>query len=306
MNGKVYIGQTIRTLIERWGQHVEWAESEAKTQIPFILAIRKYGKNAFKIEEICYAETKDELDFLEVLFIIVFKSTDPNFGYNLRDGGSRGAHSEISRRRISDAHRGKPGPPQERRDRIASSVKLFWSNSSPEYKENRIRRDWHHTEEAKQAISNNIWITNGIENKKAEKEEQIPLGWRLGRVHSSHWKTGRKKGSKNINGTKVTTIWITDGTISRRYPKDQSIPDGCVHGRLITWAKGREAGFKNPHTSEWNSKIGKALTGIKRSAETKKKNALVNIGRKQSGQTVARRLAGSARTYVYREGFYGS
>jgi hypothetical protein len=60
-------------------------------------------------------------------------------------------------------------------------------------------RNWvgkHHTEESKRKIgnansliqkgSNNSqygtrWITNGNENKKIKKEEQIPNGWRLGR-----------------------------------------------------------------------------------------------------------------------------
>lgn len=64
INNKVYIGKTVNTSEARWQQHLYDAYTPAKPAYKFLLsrAIRKYGKDAFKIEDIDIATTEIELN----------------------------------------------------------------------------------------------------------------------------------------------------------------------------------------------------------------------------------------------------
>jgi len=83
INGKLYIGQTIYPLSYRFTNHI----SDAKNNRGYAMAsaIRKYGKENFKIEllEEC---SIDCLNDLEIKYIKQFNSITPN-GYNLTHGG---------------------------------------------------------------------------------------------------------------------------------------------------------------------------------------------------------------------------
>jgi group I intron endonuclease len=82
VNGKVYIGQTTKSIKERWKWHVAHKGCKFLNR-----AIRKYGKDNFKIEEIYTAFTKEELDASEKYFIKEFNTLVPN-GYNICIGGA--------------------------------------------------------------------------------------------------------------------------------------------------------------------------------------------------------------------------
>lgn len=84
INGKVYIGQTIHTLEQRWKQHLKNARNGVKTHL--YSAIRKYGEENFEPEIICSADTKEELNLLETYYIQEYNSID--VGYNMVDGGN--------------------------------------------------------------------------------------------------------------------------------------------------------------------------------------------------------------------------
>lgn len=84
VNHKVYIGQTIRGLRERWRQHVYNARHGSDYAIH--AAIRKYGEDNFELEIIDTADDRDELDSKEIYWIQVYNSMSPN-GYNLCSGG---------------------------------------------------------------------------------------------------------------------------------------------------------------------------------------------------------------------------
>lgn len=86
VNGKIYIGQTTQTLEKRWGKHCSIPSNRKAT--PFQLAIKKYGKDNFLLEELVYCFDDISLNFLEKKIILEFNSILPN-GYNLEDGGNR-------------------------------------------------------------------------------------------------------------------------------------------------------------------------------------------------------------------------
>jgi group I intron endonuclease len=98
INGKQYVGQTKYPLITRWKSHVWWAKNNL--QCALHCAIRKYGSTQFKIEQIDYAKSCQELDEKEIYWIMQLRTFTPR-GYNLTTGGKRFNFSEESKCKIS-------------------------------------------------------------------------------------------------------------------------------------------------------------------------------------------------------------
>ncbi len=97
-NGKVYVGQTTQTLRQRTKGHKNSAASGSN--LPIHNAIRKYGMEAFIIEEIATSETLDGLNALEIHYIKLLNSIVPN-GYNLNGGGFNHNQHPETRAKIS-------------------------------------------------------------------------------------------------------------------------------------------------------------------------------------------------------------
>ena len=96
-NGKVYIGQTRKSLEERSGSN----GSNYKGCPKFYNAIQSYGWDAFIAEIIDTAKTQDEAYEKEKYYIALYYSTNDEFGYNLDFGGQGGATSPEVREIIS-------------------------------------------------------------------------------------------------------------------------------------------------------------------------------------------------------------
>ena len=79
---KVYIGQTIRPIEQRFHRHINDAMNNI-LDTHFARAIRKYGKDNFIIEEIDSAKTQNELNKKEQYWIQYYNSV--NNGYNETD-----------------------------------------------------------------------------------------------------------------------------------------------------------------------------------------------------------------------------
>lgn len=93
INGKVYIGQTCKTLKHRFNQHCESSRRynrNKKHLCLFHTAIIKYGEDNFICEEIDIADSKIELNEKEKYWISFYKSNIYEFGYNLTEGGDGG------------------------------------------------------------------------------------------------------------------------------------------------------------------------------------------------------------------------
>lgn len=85
-NNKVYIGQTIRPIEQRFKRHLNDALNNI-LDTHFARAIRKYGKENFIIEQIDEAQTQDELNQKEQYWIKYYNSV--NEGYNETDAISK-------------------------------------------------------------------------------------------------------------------------------------------------------------------------------------------------------------------------
>ena len=78
-NDKVYIGQTIRPIEERFNRHMNDALHHI-IDTKFCRAINKYGRESFKIELIDMATTQEELTNREYCWINFYNSCES--GYN--------------------------------------------------------------------------------------------------------------------------------------------------------------------------------------------------------------------------------
>jgi len=93
INGKIYIGQTIRNIEKRFEEHRKKSRCRA-----IYNAIQKYGWGNF--EKDWYECPDEDLDFDEDILVSEMGTLVPS-GYNIREGGgSRGKHSEESRQRM--------------------------------------------------------------------------------------------------------------------------------------------------------------------------------------------------------------
>lgn len=79
INGKIYIGQTKYKDKEYFGSGLKIRR-----------AIKKYGLVNFKKEIIEYCSSKKDMDEKEKKWILILKTTDPEIGYNIADGGQGG------------------------------------------------------------------------------------------------------------------------------------------------------------------------------------------------------------------------
>jgi len=104
--GKVYIGQTTRTLNRRKADHAFRAKKQDRRET-FQIALLHEGFNNFMWEQIDTADDKEELDRKEKQWIAHYQSDNLLFGYNTFEGGSNSKHTPETRRKISEAMKGK-------------------------------------------------------------------------------------------------------------------------------------------------------------------------------------------------------
>ena len=129
LNGKKYVGQTTRTLEERFSEHKFCKDSYIGK------AIRKYGEENFKAEVLEECSTLEELNEREKYWIAKLNTLVPN-GYNLNGGGSNAIPTETTRKKQSDSANKRFENPDERNKisktltgrKISESKKQYFSD----------------------------------------------------------------------------------------------------------------------------------------------------------------------------------
>ena len=120
-NGKVYVGITSQDVKERWRNGEGY-----KNQLVY-RAILKYGWDAISHQVLLSGMTKEEAEEKEIEFISAFNSNNPEYGYNVSNGGNcSGTLSEEARKKISDAKMGHKfycNNPEERGEKISNAMK---------------------------------------------------------------------------------------------------------------------------------------------------------------------------------------
>jgi group I intron endonuclease len=139
VNGKQYVGQTVKALKTRWSEHKSPA---AITR--FSRAVKKYGPEAFEMSVLQVCETKEEMDFVEMFYIVLLNTKSPN-GYNLTDGGEGTSGMHPSPSTVEKMRQAKLGKKQTA-EHVASRLKGRTEG-----------KRWHgHTEETKKLISEKL------------------------------------------------------------------------------------------------------------------------------------------------------
>ena len=103
VNGKCYIGQTTIPLYKRWHAH----KKASGRCVSISGAIQKYGIDAFEIQKIDEAGSREELDAKEIAHIDAANSLIHEFGYNLRNGGMCAEFSDETRALMSAKKKGR-------------------------------------------------------------------------------------------------------------------------------------------------------------------------------------------------------
>ena len=111
VNGKKYVGQTVKSAARRWQFHLKSAKDGSACALH--CAIRKYGAEVFGLETIDLAETLDELNKKEALYIELLKTLAPS-GYNLTTGGEVRTFSAETLAKMSEVQMGKVIPEEVR------------------------------------------------------------------------------------------------------------------------------------------------------------------------------------------------
>lgn len=128
INGKIYIGQTVRSLEKRWSCHC----SASSKCLAISRAIQKYGKDNFSIEVIDTATSKNELNEKEKYWIAYYDSV--NCGYNCTYGGDGVVATDEVKRKISLANTGRKLSKESRRKLSIKKRDLYKDkNNHPRY-----------------------------------------------------------------------------------------------------------------------------------------------------------------------------
>jgi group I intron endonuclease len=99
-SGKSYIGQTYRSIQERLREH----QKDSSNCVAIYNAIKFHGWENF--EKDWYECPDDDLNKHEELMVEVLGTLAPG-GYNLKEGGGNGKHSEETKKKISEAQLGE-------------------------------------------------------------------------------------------------------------------------------------------------------------------------------------------------------
>lgn len=135
INGKIYIGQTVKTMSARISNY----KAGAKIKVNQVIsrAINKYGFENFKFEQLYTVDSRNEANYLEKYLIAFYNTTDKRIGYNVALGGvsGTGVVSPETKSKISKGNTGKIRT-QEQRD---NHSKIMKGRLSEENKNRSVR-----------------------------------------------------------------------------------------------------------------------------------------------------------------------
>ena len=223
LDGKLYVGQTRRTVEIRWSEHVTYALRFAPGNPHLDAAIRKYGPESFSVETLATASTLEELDELEIFWIDRLGTLNRNLGYNLNSGGKHPVLSQETRDKISLGGMGRVSPykgvpiPKDRYEKIKASG--IWERSATNMsEESRLRLS-----EARKGDKNPNFGGKGMTPEGIEKVAAV-LRIKYKGEGNPNWggksvtEESRRKLSESLKGRQM-------GPDNHRYRRDVSDED---------------------------------------------------------------------------------
>jgi len=102
VNGKVYVGQTWKTIQERFAEH---KVPSNKGCIHLHRALNKYGRTNFTVELITVCGTQTSADYWEAHFIKQYDTIQN--GYNIKTGGHLSKMTDATKQKLSQILKGR-------------------------------------------------------------------------------------------------------------------------------------------------------------------------------------------------------
>ena len=164
INGKIYIGQTVKSINRRWYIHKRNANKGIKNK--FYNAICKYGIECWNIEILENVEDVNLLNESEIYWIEYY-DTFKN-GYNSTTGGGQGMIlSEETKEKISKTNKGRKNPKHSKRmsGNNNPNYNKCWVNNTRIYKMINLAE--------LKAYLNEGYRHGMLENYKKRKEKKI-------------------------------------------------------------------------------------------------------------------------------------
>lgn len=241
-NWKAYIGQTSKTLRERWIQH---SQPNRKRACPLIRdAIAKYGKENFDVVILEECFSKKHLNEREHFWITSFNTVVPN-GYNLTTGGDRVELAEVSRQKIANTLKGRPNPRKGiPTNRVPWNKGKSWPTdvrkkmSDAQKRPGYVRpRGWKMSEEVRRRMSESRRGVPNIKNRGRIFTEETKLKMSLRKrgmriSPKTEFKSG--DGAKVIRNLDTGEVFFSMRAAAAKYKCDPSNFSKCANGVIKT------------------------------------------------------------------------
>ena len=214
INNKVYIGQAV-DIEDRWRNHLSSLRSNSHANTHLQNSFNYYGENAFifSIIEEC---SVDVLTRQEQFWIDYYGGVNSAKNYNQRDAGSHGAHSEESKRKISESQKGIKKAPHtisdEGRKSLSKAHIGIKHSDETRIKMSLAHKGVKHTEESKKRISKGI--KEYYNNNPDMREHLAEL--KRNRCVSQETRDKISKISKNRKVTEATKLKCSE-SLKRAY-----------------------------------------------------------------------------------------
>jgi len=242
VNGKRYIGQTIRDVAERWQGHLK--ESRTQSHRPLYRAINKYGPGMFTIRVLEDNIEYDNLSDREIYWIEQFDTF--NNGYNLTTGGEQSySLREDVKEKIASTVRGVVKS-DEHISAIRNGLRERYKHQRAfkvqgDGKHARRKIKGTHIETGEEIVFDSLTdACNKLGLKNGNLSRGIKEGWRVG---DYRWERLDDKPIKNaIYGKR-----ILDGKIIHHFDSEREA------GRMLGSgdASGVRKSLKNPSRYSW-------------------------------------------------------
>jgi group I intron endonuclease len=240
INNKIYIGKTVLSIKRRWYYHIRFSQRNLKSKSLLYDAIRKYGKENFKIEILFTLSTEEELNEKEKQTI---KEMRELYGkeniYNIVDGGTGGDTGLGGKTYVEMYGEEKAIELKEKRSK-------FFKNRvrTKEHCENisKSRLGTKATEETKQKLSKlHIGENNSFYNKHHTEETKALLS-EIGKNREDI-----KGENSHMHGTSLYKIWL------EKYGKEEA--DKRMKASIEKCKETKKKNGTNRHSEETKQKM---------------------------------------------------
>lgn len=260
-NKKVYVGQTIRTIEEKWGEIFSHGKVLRKKRNEQPLetisaryihnAIAKYPDDVWDLRLIDIAYSQSELDNKETHYIVdVYDSMNPDNGYNLTTGGQSGGRlSPITKNKVSQSVSDVWNTPGYR-ERLSNSHLEAWDNDERrEECSKRSKELWKTKKRREQA-------TEDLKKKWDNKDKRKRICANLSDTAKKLWQNPTKKMLNHLKEMhEITTKKIPDIKEFLNDIKNTKYQRDFLEGKLY-----KKYGIKTEIT--FNKRIREILRGF--------------------------------------------